>query len=760
MTSFTFDPVFRSYAVLLVLTIVVLSVPWLVPIAGRTLTRGQNNALRGLRTATGIFLLLAILRPSMVRTDSLPTDATLVVLLDRSRSMTLPADEKKQRTEIQNEIYQKLRPAIEVLDDSLQLKTLLYAEEVQELSSGEQGSLRLQELPSGTATDISGALEAAVKSAVGKPLAGVVMIGDGVDVLRTSDSQPRGNLSTRDPQAGARLLASLDVPLWTVATGPPGDLDQVRDVEVAELAEAYTLFAGNEADIEFVIRSKALTGKALNVRLVLISEQAGAPDLEVASRTVVPNGPEESLAMSVPMTAPAPGNYRMEVVVAPQDGETLLSNNSQVAFVDVKAGGGRVLYLEGQPRPEQAFLLRSLRRFPDLQVTYRWIAGDTKNRWPIDLGLGSTPNPYDVVILGDLPAAAIGNEQLQQIAKQVNDGAALLMIGGIETFAKGGYETSALKDVIPVKLNTRESDLKGEVSLVATKAHPITSLGPTAGEAETLEIWGRLPPLIGASRFSDVRIAPGIEILLETKEGDPLLVVGEYGGGRVAAFAGDSTWRWWRQGKSIEHRRFWRQMVLWLLNRDSDSSESINIVMSKRRAEIGQTIDYTISYPKATGNTASELKVEIVDSNDKAIKVPAASFVRSEVDELIQTESKIENLAPGMYRLRATYTGSKTSVERSFQILDQEAELRQPFADHTYLSQLAMQTAAAGGAMFLPNEVDELINLITQLRQNSQAPVVQKYRLSDTPRSAWPLFIGLASLLGIEWFLRRRWGLA
>jgi len=38
--------------------------------------------------------------------------------------------------------------------------------------------------------------------------------------------------------------------------------------------------------------------------------------------------------------------------------------------------------------------------------------------------------------------------------------------------------------------------------------------------------------------------------------------------------------------------------------------------------------------------------------------------------------------------------------------------------------------------------------------------VVQKYRLIDTPLSAWPLFIVIATLISIEWYLRRRWGLA
>ncbi len=756
MTMFTFDPIFDSSQFLLQLTKVILAVPWLVPVAGRAVTHSQRRTLQWLRTGTAVLLLLAVFRPSIVRTDSVPTEATIAVLLDRSRSMTLPADEKSSRSAVQNEVFQKLLPAIDRLDDSLTLKTLVYAGETSELPIGEAALQSLSVAPTGAATDITRALAVAVQSSASRPLAGVVLIGDGVEVLPTND---RSTTLQRDPQTSARLLASLDIPLWSVAIGPPGDLDQVRDAEVAELGESYSLFAGNETDIGFVVRTRALTGKSFSVRLTMIPENADGTSLEVATRTITPTKPEESTPMSVPIIAPAAGNYRLEVSVEPQDGETLLSNNSQIAFVEIREGGGRVLYLEGQPRPEQKFLLQTLRRFPDLQVSYRWLAGDNKKRWPIDLGLTDASRRFDIFLIGDLPAEAIGEAQLSMIAKRVGEGASLIMIGGIETYAAGGYDKSPLAKVIPVKLSKELADFTGEIQATLAKPHPITNLNIGGDQKAQSEAWKSLPPFIGANQFFDLRVAPGIEVLLETSDGNPLLVVGEYGSGRVAALAVDSTYRWWRQGKSMEHRRFWRQLMLWLLNRDADLSDGIDISLAKRRAELGQSIDYVVTYPnqKAANQPALQLSVLAADGTSTAITPDLVSTT----GEVATQDGKLSGLAPGMYRMRAMLAGSnKEAVERSFQILDQEAELRQPFADHSYLSQLAGQTAAAGGAMFLADQTDELIDLITQLRRSSQAPVVQKYRLGDTPASAWPLFVILAGLLGSEWYLRRRWGLA
>src|SRR5690606_9871807 len=129
------------------------------------------------------------------------------------------------------------------------------------------------------------------------------------------------------------------------------------------------------------LRSRALQGVDMPVRIRLSDENDPANSVEVATRRYNPARPVDSTSLSIPLIAPAPGSYRLEVEVEPQPGETLLANNSQAAFVDVREGGGRILYLEGQLRPEQQFIRRALRRFPDLEVTYRWIAADQSAQW-------------------------------------------------------------------------------------------------------------------------------------------------------------------------------------------------------------------------------------------------------------------------------------------------------------------------------------------------------------------------------------------
>ena len=72
----------------------------------------------------------------------------------------------------------------------------------------------------------------------------------------------------------------------------------------------------------------------------------------------------------------------------------------------------------------------------------------------------------------------------------------------------------------------------------------------------------------GRGQQDSTNLAPGAVVLADAGPDKPLLVAADYGEGRVMAFAGDSTWRWWMHGFESAHKRFWRQVVLWLAQKD------------------------------------------------------------------------------------------------------------------------------------------------------------------------------------------------
>ncbi len=758
MNRFELEPIFPSMLWMLVLSALLLALPWIVPVSGRSVTPQRRRTLQWIRTGCVFFILLAMLRPTWIRTESQPSSATLAILVDRSQSMTLPADATNSRFETENQLLDQLLAELRDFDESLDVRLLQFADQTREITLTPEALNELKTPPQGSETRIGAALLSAVRAAGGKPLAGVILIGDGVEVRSTGNTQANNHQASIDEneQGGARLLASLDVPLFSVPIGPPGDLQQLRDIEIDGLAESFSMFAGNESTIDFVVRTRAMSGTDIKLNLSLQREGGGEP-VDVATRIVTPTESNQTAGQNIPIVAPEPGRYLLTVKAEAQEGETLLTNNAQVAFVDVRKGGGKLLYLEGQPRPEQLFLLRTLRRFPDLQVTYRWLALDKPEQWPISLGDTLANERYDLVIIGNLPAAAIGSEQLKQIQQQVGKGSALLMIGGPQTFAAGGYATSDLAATLPIKLDPKLTDQTESISAVPNQLHPITQLSADSSLAAQQKFWSGLPKFVGNNRFAESRVAPGVQVLLETQDEEPLLVVGEYGAGRVAAFAIDSTWRWWRQQQSEAHRRFWRQMMLWLLNRDSADDQLLELKLARRRVPQEQAIDFQLVQSGTETLAANELTIEILQDGKLVQSVNSATLGSTAQSTGSSMSGKLTDLQPGVYQL-AVYKASSdlnaatrtplTAV--SFQVISNDSELRQPYADHVYMSQLASLTSPAGGAMFMPNEAEQLINEIKQLRHRSEAPVAKKYRIGDTPTSAWPLFIGITTLLRLN----------
>jgi hypothetical protein len=245
-----------------------------------------------------------------------------------------------------------------------------------------------------------------------------------------------------------------------------------------------------------------------------------------------------------------------------------------------------------------------------------------------------------------------------------------------------------------------------------------------------------------------------------------LLVIGQYGRGRTAAIAFDSTYRWWRARKSDAHRRFWRQLVLWLLSREETSGDKIDIKMDARRFAVTDPPLFRASV-ESLGDTAIDLELvaEVVD--DAGEITPIAVTTESRSEQSSQTSGtaiggQLPKLPMGFYRLRVRPKQDTESIqaeEKAFQTIDESRELARPMADPVYLRQLAELTADHGGAAFAPDEIDALIETIKQRRRQAETPIVERFRLGDGPISGWLLFTLFAAALSSEWFLRRQWGL-
>lgn len=179
---------------------------------------------------------------------------------------------------------------------------------------------------------------------------------------------------------------------------------------------------------------------------------------------------------------------------------------------------------------------------------------------------------YDSIIISDVGANSflLGKDtfvrsiktpnKLQVISDYVKEGGSLLMVGGYMSFtgidAKARFGKSPLKDCLPIIMPECDDRVEMPEGIIPLKVASHTIIDNLPNE------W---PHLLGYNKF----FAKGNATTLVTLGKDPLLVIGEYGKGRSAAFASDLAPHWappefvnWS-----EYPKFWEQLILWLANK-------------------------------------------------------------------------------------------------------------------------------------------------------------------------------------------------
>jgi uncharacterized membrane protein len=182
---------------------------------------------------------------------------------------------------------------------------------------------------------------------------------------------------------------------------------------------------------------------------------------------------------------------------------------------------------------------------------------------------------YDCLILSDIGTntlllhpdtttrSLVTPNRLEVIERYVEQGGALIMVGGYMTFqgieGKARYAGSPVERALPVTMMQTDDRVEmpqGFSPMVAGADHPVMSGLPQ-------EKW---PSLLFYNR---VFAKPEAKVLLK-HEADPILAVWDYGRGRAAAFAPDAA----PHGAPLQFLEWdffpqlWRQLVWWLTRSD------------------------------------------------------------------------------------------------------------------------------------------------------------------------------------------------
>ena len=747
------------------LVAIALLATWAASVFFTPLPLQRRLVLAALRLALIFTLLFILLRPSHIITENEKQSATLLLLVDQSRSMQIqdtPSGESRWRQ--MKSLLMNLRGPLERLREEQEFEISVYAFDKNAEAIDLDEFLAATTLPDGSESGYGVSMQDVLRREDGKRLLGMILLGDGAE-------QTVGITET-DPDSVARMLERLGCPLYAVPFGDRKGSGEVRDIEVSSMPDDFVVFAKNRVPIRGTLQISGYLNKDLPLELVLVGPNA--KEEVVATQQVTQGETNADIAFEFDYIPDKPGKYKIVVQVPPQEGEITTDNNALPAVLTVLEGGIRILYVEGEIRREQRFLRRALASSPDMDVTLLTLNPRDRNTWPRkDLASYFEPGAYDVTILGDVDArvffqGSISKREkgdLQSLRESVLDGAGLLMLGGWHSFRAGGYHTTPLATISPVKMDPQidrfviqQFDEPVDQSLHLPGPLAMQPTLPWGAQSEIMQItsdgnnrsaWLRLPPLTGANRFRGIK--SGARVLADDGKGNPLLVTAEPGG-RVISFAGDSTWRWVMQGFRESYQRFWRQVVLWLARKEEQKINDIWVKLDRRRFTPGERITFEAGQRKGKGDSEKlQLVASILGPDGRREEIPLVRNGENFSGILRDCETL------GNYSLTVAAKGKAPdrSDSAQFFVYTKDRELAGATSDASMLKSLAYQTRDVGGKVVSPEELNNLVQelIITPLEME------EKIKVSVSFWDKWYVLIIFVSLIGTEWFLRKLWRL-
>jgi uncharacterized membrane protein len=696
----------------------------------------RRLALTALRAAALLLLAAAVLRPVRVLPPTAARDRLVPILVDVSRSMRVADAEGPAR-------LQRARSAASTLVDAL-ARTV--RTEVWAFGDGAERATLGDMQASAGRSDLTAALRTVTEHYRGRALGGVIVLSDGGDT------------------SSADAAAVPPAPIFTVGIGQPRI---TRDREIVAMSAGEPRLADSSVDVQVSATSTGFGTQPLQFTLT-----ANGRPVDVR-RVAVIDGAPVSAVFTVSPDPSGPTVYRVEVPVAP--GEIASENNSRSVLVEPPGRPRRLLLVEGAPGYEHTFLKRALARDTSLDVDAVIRKGQADDGQPtffvqaaasraaaLAAGYPRTKADlftYDAVVFGNVEAGFFTPDQLDATSEFVSArGGGLLVLGG-RSFDREGLAGTSLAEVLPVDPSDRRAaiartsaDAEGQAPVVLTGDgvdHPASRIGATADD--TRRRWAALPPLAAVSIVGGPR--PGA-LVLATAGGAtdlrPLVAVQRYGQGRAMVFAGEASWRWRMMLPSTDstYDTIWRQMLRWL---SRGSVEPVSVVAVGSPSP-GTTEPVSVLVRDREFAPVDDAEVQLVVSSPGGEERRLTATLGDAADGRYEAPVRFEEA--GVYRLTADARRGGQSLgagERLALAGGADPEMADPRLNEAVLQRLADRT---DGLYVTPDRVTDIL------------PRLQVAQVVDGPpelQDLWhglPTLLGLLALLGLEWTLRRREGLA
>ncbi|HUL75098.1 MAG TPA: hypothetical protein VLT86_18435 [Vicinamibacterales bacterium] len=714
--------------------------------------RGRDLALLlVLRVALLLVALFALLRPTLLLKVAVPQQNFVGVLIDDSRSMQVADQNGKPRADFaKDQLGRTDGPLLTALGKRFNVRLYRFSTSAERLQAATDLTFQ------GTGTRLGEALDRARDELSGLPVAGLVMMTDGDD----------NSEATLDESIAG--LKSQAMPVFAVGVGRER---LTRDVQVTRADTPRRVLKGTSLVVDVVVTQVGYAG----TKVPLLVEDAGRT---VSSQdiTLPADGESETFHVHFKVSEVGPRLFRFKIPV--QTNEEVPQNNQRDALIDVYDRREKILYLEGEPRPEPKFIRLATDADDNLQVVLLQRTAEAGVNSPdkyLRLGVDGPEElqngfpttreelfAYRAIILGSVEASAFSAEQQRMLSDFVDvRGGGLLALGGDASFAEGGWSGTPLAEVLPVVLEPTRAKTNPEYfeELVVrpTRAganHPATQI--TDKEADAPAKWRDLPPLTSLNPVREAKA--GATVLLTGIDSHNreqiVLAYQRYGRGKALALPVQDTWMWRMHAKMAvddpTHHNFWQRMVRWLVEGVPDR---VMVTTSPDHLQKGEPITITAEVvdPEYKGIDDGRITAHVTSASGKTEDVPMAWTVKRE-GEYTATYTPGEDgivkvVVGGSDRDGKDVTRGNATVR----VAPSDAEYFDAAMRAPLLKRLADETE---GRFFKADDVSSVVDAITY--SGKGITVVEDRELWDMPI----VLLLLLATMGAEWMYRRAKGLA
>jgi len=574
----------------------------------------------------------------------------------------------------------------------------------------------------GAESDLTGTLQAALARLQSQPVDAVVIFTDG--------RQAGGD--ARPPAPG--------VPVFTAIVPTPG-VNWAGDVSVTNISLPQSPFAGQTIDVRADVRGTGpeAIGAVIKVDLKMDGKQLAQKDVRLNA-----DGPAQ---VSFPLKLDEAGIKRITISAAALPDEATMENNRVERAIKVVAGKARVAMIAGSAGWDYQYVRNCLGRADWVTLKDAIVTVDS----PLTLSADEILNE-DIVMLFNVPAAALSDEQWEAINRLVKErGGSVLFAGGDAEVLSQYPNHPAIAELWPFTADQRPiwrnwpGNAAGFHLVPSDEAKNVDAIN--LGEADMAGQWGTLPAFF---RYLPVaKTAAARTLLVERDSGDAVLTDARVGRGRVLVFGADETWRWREKIGERDQDRFWLQLVRY--------------AMEEPYAGKGTDVELDADPVEATPGEVIKLRGKVLDSSSPPVsltvevsqggtQVKTVQLMPANAGGPGRYEGSAGDLPVGNYVLRLNSPSGENPAEVPLKVAENdEAEMADISSSDHPLSDIA---AASGGAVIPLDQVGTLPERIAKAHEG-------EVRVTDHPLwdSPW-LFLFVLACFAVEWAMRKRLGLA